>query len=131
VKLGATKPYLSVATYPFPGAFAAIQAVAKRKDTVSLRVPRGGIGTLSKRYAQSVHVAYPDVEYQVEVYDPSPGTATSLVATGQIRAVGGLKLGAAVEAKPTAVTAAGLKSVAGSSDIPSTGSARSLAAPTS
>jgi hypothetical protein len=114
VKLGTPKPYLSVATYPFPGAFAALKGVAKHKGTVSLSVPNGGIGTFPLSYPKSVHVAYPGVDYQLEVFDPSAGKAASLVATGQLLSVGGLKRGSAVAPKPTAITVTGLKSVAAS-----------------
>jgi hypothetical protein len=110
VKLGSRTPYLSVATYPFPGAFAALAGVAKSKGTVSMNVPNGGIGTFPKSYPNSVHVAYPGVDYQVEVYAPSPGKAASLVAKGQVLAVGALKRGSG--AKSAVVTVAGLKSLA-------------------
>ena len=44
VKVGTQKPYLSVATYPFPGAFRAIEALAKEDSQASIRPPDGGLG---------------------------------------------------------------------------------------
>ena len=41
VKLGSSTPYLSVATYPFGNAYAALQGVAQQKDERSVNVPGG------------------------------------------------------------------------------------------
>jgi hypothetical protein len=112
VNVGSNKPYLTIATYPFPGAFPALEAVARKRGITRLTVPRGGIGEVAKKDPQSVHVAYPGVDYQIEVYDPTPGTATALVATGQLAAFGSLKSNAGTQ-KPTAASPAGLKSLAG------------------
>jgi hypothetical protein len=112
VTIGTSKPYLSVATYPFSGAFAALQKVAKQKGNISLRVPNGGIATIADKYPNSVHVAYPGVDYQLEVYDPRAGKATSLVRAGRLVAVGNLQRPAATLPKHSAVTAAGLTRVA-------------------
>jgi hypothetical protein len=113
-KVGTQKPYLTVATYPFPGAFAAIQKVAG-KGITSFTAPRGGVAEFSKSYPQSVHLAYPSVDYQVEVYAPTPGTARALVASGQVAAFGNLKsgsVGPAPQAK--AATLADLQALAAS-----------------
>jgi hypothetical protein len=111
VKVGSNKPYLTIATYPFPGAYPALQAVAQKRGITRLTVARGGIGVVAKKDPQSVHVAYPGVDYQIEVYDPTPGTATALVATGQLAAFGTLKSNAGTQ-KPAATSPAGLKSLA-------------------
>ncbi len=84
VKVGADKPYLTVATYPFPGAFAAIEAVAKGK---AMKLSGGGLAVVDAGYPKSVHLAYPSVDYQVEVFDPSPARARKAVASGQVQAV--------------------------------------------
>lgn len=36
----------------------------------------------------SVHLAFPGIPYEIEVYDPSPTTARRLAASGDIRPVG-------------------------------------------
>jgi hypothetical protein len=43
---------------------------------------------VDKTYTKSVHVAYPGVAYQVEVYDPSPATARTVAVSGDVRPVG-------------------------------------------
>jgi len=76
--------YLTIATYPFPGAYDALKATRGRH--VSL--PRNGIALIAPNYRKSIHLAYPDTDYQVEVFDPSPAEVLQLVSSGRIRPVG-------------------------------------------
>src|SRR6202008_1866454 len=55
-----------------------------------------------------VHAAFPGVDYQIEVFDPTPGAATSLVRSGNLTAVGE---DAAAAATPGAGTPARLKRI--------------------
>jgi hypothetical protein len=112
VKVGSKKTYLTVATYPFPGAFPALQAVVRQRGVTRLTVAHGGLAEVAKKDPQSVHVAYPGVDFQVEVYDPTPGAATGLVAAGQLAAFGSLNSSASA-GKPAATSPAGLRSLAG------------------
>ena len=80
--------FLTVATYPFPGAFAAVTRTAAAgggADTIKLA--HGGIGAVDGSYPKSIHIAYPGASYQIEVYDPSPSTDRKLVASGAISSV--------------------------------------------
>jgi hypothetical protein len=116
-KVGVKTPYLTVATYPFPGAYAAIKKVAKQKGVTRLALAHGGLAEVSRDSPQSVHAAYPGVDYQVEVFDPTDGTAAGLVTTGQLAALGKLKASVRPEqtaARPSAVSAAELRSLAAS-----------------
>jgi hypothetical protein len=112
VKVGAKEPYLTVVTYPFPGAYPAIQAVVKNRDSTHVNVPGDAIAVGSKRYPQSVHVAYPGVDYQVEVYDPTPGNAAAIVSAGQLAAFGSLKTNSQSATAPAAATPSSLKALA-------------------
>jgi hypothetical protein len=76
--------YLSVATYPFIGAFRALQEVA---DGQGSALPDGGLAVVNPRYPSAVHLAFPLVEYQVEVYDPSPARVRAIAASGHVRAI--------------------------------------------
>ncbi len=82
VDVGSSKPYLTVATYPFPGTYAAIRKKARVKGAVTVRLAGGGVAVLDAGYPQSVHVAYPHVDYQVEVYDPTPARAMQTRVVG-------------------------------------------------
>lgn len=110
--VGTSKAYQAVATYPFPNAYQALKNL-KGKDIVFLKIPNGGIAEYTKKYSQSVHAAYPGVDYQVEVFDPTPGAAAGLLVSGQLTALGDLKaVSVKPEPKPTAASAAELKSLA-------------------
>ena len=87
-KVGDKKPYLSVATYPFPGAFPAVEKAARKSDSGSFKIPDDGLAVFAKRYPQSIHVAYPGTGYQVEVYDPGRGSAAALLKSGKLTALG-------------------------------------------
>jgi hypothetical protein len=85
VKAGAPSAnYLTVATYPFIGAYASLQKVAGSK---ALAIPGGGIAFVDAKDPKSIHLAYPNVNYQVEVYDPSPAIALSTATSGRVRPV--------------------------------------------
>ena len=61
--------FLIIATYPFDNAFAGLEQQAHGQE---IRVEDGGIVLVQASYPESVHVAFPGVDYQVEVYDPAP-----------------------------------------------------------
>lgn len=88
VRVGADKTYLTVATYPFQGAFAAIQKLATGKAAVSIKLSSGGLAVVDAQYPKSIHLAYPGVNYEVEVFDPSPAQTRQVVASGQVQPVG-------------------------------------------
>ena len=75
VRVGSAKPYLTVATYPFPGAFPAIQRLTQA---------RGALAVVDGQYPKSIHLAYPGSNFQVEVYDPLPSTTRKIVASREI-----------------------------------------------
>ena len=87
VPVASRRSYLTVATYPFPGAFAAIQRTAKRKHQVRIGLAGGGLGVMDARNPNNVHLAYPGSDYQVEVFDPS-GRARRIATSGRITAIG-------------------------------------------
>jgi len=74
-----------IATYPYPGALAALTALAGKKGQ---RLPGGGLLLPSAGYPKSVHVAYPGVAYEIEVFDPVPGQAHAIALSGQVKPIG-------------------------------------------
>jgi hypothetical protein len=76
--------YLIVATYPFRGA---LKALENLKAQVHLTVPGGGIAIVDKSHPQSVHMAFPGVDNQVEVYDPLPSRSLAIARSGTVRPV--------------------------------------------
>jgi hypothetical protein len=76
--------FLVIATYPFANAFETLQKVANGQE---ISLPGGGIAVVDKPYPKSVHLAYPGVDYQVEVYDPSPARSLQVARSGDVRPV--------------------------------------------
>jgi hypothetical protein len=70
--IGATTPYLTVATYPLAHAFAATRAAGRRPGTVLTTFPGGVVAFYSRAKPTSVYVAFPGVDEQIEIFDPSP-----------------------------------------------------------
>jgi hypothetical protein len=88
VKAGASgAAYLTIATYPFAGAFNALKNVT---DARHVSIPGGGIALIGSKYKKSIHLAFPNVDYQVEVFHPSPGRALEVASSGQVRPVAGV-----------------------------------------
>ena len=114
VDVGSSKPYLTVATYPFPGTYSVIRKQARGKGAVTARLAGGGVAVLDAGYPQSVHISYPRVEYQVEVFDPTPARAMQLVSSGQLKSIGSRAATTAgrISTKPTAATRADLRTFA-------------------
>jgi hypothetical protein len=77
--------FLIIVTYPYPNALLALERVENGKG---IHVPGGGLALVHQGYAKSVHLAYPGVNYQIEVYDPSPRVSLRVATSGQVRPVG-------------------------------------------
>jgi hypothetical protein len=73
-----------VATYPYPGALAALSALA---GTKGVPLQGGGLALASAGDAKSVHMAYPGVAYEIEVFDPVAGKARAIAVSGQVQPI--------------------------------------------
>jgi hypothetical protein len=76
--------FLIVATYPFPGAYAAVKKYGSGK---AVKGPNGSIYVVRPNDPKSVIVAFPKVPDEIEVYDPSPKVARKIVTSGRVRPV--------------------------------------------
>jgi hypothetical protein len=76
--------YLIIATYPFRGA---LKALKNLKSQTQVTIPGGGIAIVDKIHPQSVHLAFPGVDNQVEVYDPLPSRSLAIARSGTVRPV--------------------------------------------
>jgi hypothetical protein len=84
-KVGSKKTiYLIVATYPFQNPLQALKNLTNRHLRA---IPGGGVAMVDQNHPQSVHLAYPGVDDQVEVYDPSPAQALQVAQSGKVRPV--------------------------------------------
>jgi hypothetical protein len=84
VKAGAKQQkYLIIATYPFVNPVKAL----KNLSGTHLVIPGGGVAMVDRVHPQSVHLAYPGVDDQVEIYDPSPARSLRIARSGEVRPV--------------------------------------------
>ena len=68
-------PYLMIGTYPVQDAFAVTQAQSRKADAVVLEAGQGVVAFYARNRPTNLYVAYPDVDLQIEVYDPNPARA--------------------------------------------------------
>ncbi len=85
--IGASAPYLTVATDPFPSAYAVLRGVARKDGGQPFRLAGGSLAVVDVQYLKSIRFAYPNSAYQIEVFDPSPAEACAVVASGQVDAL--------------------------------------------
>jgi hypothetical protein len=84
VPVGTKTPYLTIATYPFKGAFTATSTLAGKSDSVRIDIGNGGVAFYNQKTRTNVYLAYPGSDYQIEVYDPTPDRARAVVASGEV-----------------------------------------------
>lgn len=86
--VGSARPYLTIATYRVSNAFAATRAVSRLEGSTPIKVGNGGVAFYAADHPTSVYLAYPESDYQVEVFHPQPDISHDLVASGRVRRIG-------------------------------------------
>ncbi len=88
VAIGSKSPsYTFIGTYPFPDAYKALQGLAKKSADASFSAPANGLAVYAKNVPTNIYLAYPGSNVQIEVYDPSPSHARSLIREGRVAPV--------------------------------------------
>lgn len=87
VKAGDAQPLLTVGTYPMVDAFSSMQSMSRQGGSVAIEVPGGAVAFSPGGSETNAYVAFPDTDFQVEVYDPTPGRARRLVEQGAVEPV--------------------------------------------
>lgn len=80
--------FLTVGTYANADAVAELQRQGNEPGGVLSEAPGGATVYFSRNQPQSVYLAYPGVDVEIEVYDPDFKRALQLVNSGQIVAAG-------------------------------------------
>jgi hypothetical protein len=75
---------LTIGTYPYIDAFGTLQTAARRSGGMTDRTPDDGLVVSFPNSTNSVYVAFPGSDYEIEVYDPHPGRALELATAGSI-----------------------------------------------
>ena len=86
--VGAQQPnYLTIVTYPRRRAERGLKRIARRQGSVSFDIPDNGFAVYSRARPNSVYVAYPGEDVQVEIYDPNARRARNLARDGRVRPI--------------------------------------------
>lgn len=80
--------FLTVATYEYPGAAEELIRLSEKPGGVRRSAPGGGVVYFDRARPQSVYLAYPGVDVQIEIYDPDPQRVQDLAASGRIVSLG-------------------------------------------
>jgi hypothetical protein len=76
--------FLTVGTYAGVDAYTSLKKVSTGPAVHSNLLPNDGLLVAPKRLPKSVYLAYPNDDYQVEVYDASAGAARRMALNGLI-----------------------------------------------
>jgi len=77
-----------VGTYPVKNAYNVLNELARKSGEDSFPAPRGGFAVFSRSSPSHIYLAYPDEkDVQIEVFDPSPKRARSLISSGRVAPV--------------------------------------------
>lgn len=79
--------YTTIATYSTPDAYATTQHSSGFRGFRHADAPNGGLAVWRVKLPTSVYLAFPNSDYLVEVFDPSPRRARSLALSARIRRV--------------------------------------------
>lgn len=76
-----TQNYRVIATYKETTAYSTILAAGKKKTGVGLINPDGSVIYYSNATPTHVYMAYKNLPYQIEIFDPIPGASLKLATT--------------------------------------------------
>jgi hypothetical protein len=108
---GDPRPFLTIGTYTMADAYEVMKKSFATNGNVVLETPKGGIAVVDQEHPTSVYVAYPNADYQIEVYSPDADEARELAVTDAVQAVSQT---ASQTTGPVAATPEALKALAAS-----------------
>lgn len=82
------RPFLTVGSYEQAGALKSIRNLGRKPGAILVSVPGGGSAYAEETDSTSAYMAFPDVDTQIEVFDPQGGKALRLIRSGAIVPVG-------------------------------------------
>lgn len=85
-----SKDFRVIATYSVSGAYDSTKKAGSQANGVSLANQDGSVVYFNKDLPTNVYLAYPGINYQIEIYDPNPKSAVSIATTAnQIQLIQG------------------------------------------
>lgn len=80
--------YRVMGSYPIKDAFGVTTKAGQTEGSVLLTNSDGSIVVYNKAKTSNVYVAFPGVDVQIEIFDPTPGKALEVATSGKITPVG-------------------------------------------
>jgi hypothetical protein len=80
--------YVVVATYAQPEAYARVRSVARQKHYATESLANGAVAVVPRESPRNVHVVFPGLPYQVEVYAPTSAQAKQIARSRALAPVG-------------------------------------------
>ena len=80
-------PAFTVGTYPFSDAYGALQGLVSRPGAIRAKTPDGGLVVTNESNPESVYIAYPGSDYEIEVFDPDAAAALRAATSGRIEPI--------------------------------------------
>lgn len=80
--------YRVLGSYPIRDAFNVTKKAGEAADSVLLTNSDGSVVVYNKNKTTNVYIAFPKVDVQIEIFDPTPGKALELATSGRIVAIG-------------------------------------------
>jgi hypothetical protein len=78
---------LTVSTYPVNDARDVLSASTEETGASTATAPSDGLVVVYPTDPQSAYLAYPDSDYQAEVFAPKPGAALKIASSGQVEPI--------------------------------------------
>lgn len=108
--------YLTVGSYPQSDALATLEATARAQGVATVPLPDGGRAFQDARRPTSAYAAYPGLDVQVEVFDPTDGRALRAITSGELARLGAARGEAPGAVVPRIVTVDELRAFAAGED---------------
>jgi hypothetical protein len=84
VKAGSGRQFLTIGSYEQEGAIDNVRELGQKPGAILTQIPGGGSAYAEGPQATSAYLAFPDVNTQIEVFDPQGGEALRLIRSGAI-----------------------------------------------
>jgi hypothetical protein len=80
--------FVTVGTYPDTNPMRSVATALKRKGTVRLSAPNGGVAVQDAAHPTSVYLAFPNSSLLLEIFAPNPTAARSIAKSGTVVPLG-------------------------------------------
>ena len=117
VAVGDPRPFLTVGTYTMSNAYEVMKRTFGTPGNEVVDTPKGGIAVIDESRPTSVYVAYPNTDFQIEIYSPDAAQARDFAVSDKAQPVTATTVGGHRPGGDDAGGAEGARRVARPSDL--------------